>query len=80
MAAKVYYEADADPSIIRGRKVAIIVNYDGFELDPAVADAYFSTIAYLQDRFRQAGRIPPLADLLRAQAATLDLGRSWARA
>jgi ketol-acid reductoisomerase len=24
MAAKVYYEADADPSIIRGRKVAII--------------------------------------------------------
>ena len=24
MAAKMYYEADADPSIIRGRKVAII--------------------------------------------------------
>jgi ketol-acid reductoisomerase len=24
MAAKVYYEADADPSIIRNRKVAII--------------------------------------------------------
>jgi hypothetical protein len=39
-----------------------------------------SFIAYLQDRFRQAGEIPPLADLLRAQAATLDLGRSWARA
>ena len=39
-----------------------------------------SFIAYLQDRFRQAGQIPPLADLLRAQAATLELGRSWARA
>ncbi|MGA0418328.1 MAG: ketol-acid reductoisomerase, partial [Ilumatobacteraceae bacterium] len=24
MAANVYYEADADPSIIRGRKVAVI--------------------------------------------------------
>jgi propionate CoA-transferase len=34
-----------------GHKVALIVNYDGFELDPAVADAYFSTIAYLQDRY-----------------------------
>lgn len=39
-----------------------------------------SFVAYLQDRFRQAGQIPPLADLLRAQAATLDLGRSWTRA
>ena len=36
-----------------------------------------SFIAYLQDRFRQAGQIPPLADLLRARAATLTLGRSW---
>ena len=34
-----------------GRKVSIIVNYDGFELDPAVAGAYFSTIAYLQSRY-----------------------------
>jgi propionate CoA-transferase len=34
-----------------GRKVALIVNYDGFELDPAVAEAYFSTVAYLQDRY-----------------------------
>ena len=39
-----------------------------------------SFIAYLQDRFRQAGRIPPLADLLRARAATLTLGGSWAPA
>ena len=39
-----------------------------------------SFIAYLQDRFRQAGQIPPLADLLRARAATLTLGRSWALA
>ncbi len=37
-----------------------------------------SFIAYLQDRFGQAGQIPPLADLLRARAATLNLGASWA--
>jgi transposase IS66 family protein len=36
-----------------------------------------SFIAYLQDRFRQAGQIPPLPDLLRAKAATLNLGGSW---
>jgi len=36
-----------------------------------------SFIAYLQDRFRQAGQVPPLPDLLRAQAATLNLGGSW---
>jgi len=36
-----------------------------------------SFIAYLHDRFRQAGQIPPLADLLRARAATLTLGASW---
>jgi len=39
-----------------------------------------SFVAYLQDRFRQTGRIPPLADLLRARAATLNLGGSWASA
>ena len=34
-----------------GRKVALIVNYDGFELDPAVTDAYFSMITYMQGRY-----------------------------
>ena len=34
-----------------GRKVHLIVNYDGFELDPSVSDAYFSTIAYLESRY-----------------------------
>jgi propionate CoA-transferase len=34
-----------------GRKVHLIVNYDGFTLDPAVTDAYFSTITYLQGRY-----------------------------
>jgi propionate CoA-transferase len=34
-----------------GRKVHLIVNYDEFELDPAVNDAYFSTITYLQQRY-----------------------------
>ena len=34
-----------------GRKVHLIANYDGFQLDPAVSDAYFSTITYLQGRY-----------------------------
>lgn len=37
-----------------------------------------SFLAYLHDRFHQAERIPPLADLIRAKAATLQLGASWA--
>jgi hypothetical protein len=39
-----------------------------------------SFVAYLQDRLRQAGQIPPLADLLRERAATLNLGGSWTSA
>ena len=31
-----------------GRKVALIVNYDGFQLDDALADAYFEMVAELQ--------------------------------
>jgi propionate CoA-transferase len=34
-----------------GRKVALVVNYDGFYLDPAVSDAYFSMITYMQQRY-----------------------------
>ena len=34
-----------------GRKVHLIVNYDGFTLDPAVSDAYFSMITYMQQRY-----------------------------
>ena len=34
-----------------GRKVALVVNYDRFELDPAVSDAYFSMITYMQGRY-----------------------------
>jgi propionate CoA-transferase len=33
-----------------GRKVAMIVNYDGFRLDDAVSDAYFEMVATLQAR------------------------------
>ena len=33
-----------------GRKVALIVNYDGFTLDPAVSNTYCSMVAYLQQR------------------------------
>jgi hypothetical protein len=32
---------------------------------------------YLQDRLRQAGQLPPLADLIAARAADLQLGASW---
>ncbi|MGX7709162.1 acyl CoA:acetate/3-ketoacid CoA transferase [Methylobacterium sp. Gmos1] len=34
-----------------GRRVQLIANYDGFDLEPAVSDAYFSTIAYLEGRY-----------------------------
>jgi propionate CoA-transferase len=34
-----------------GRKVALVVNYDGFQLDPVVSDAYFSMISYMQSRY-----------------------------
>jgi propionate CoA-transferase len=34
-----------------GKRVHLIANYDGFELDPAVAEAYFSMIAYLESRY-----------------------------
>src|SRR5919199_450720 len=34
-----------------GRKVALVVNYDGFYLDPALSDAYFSMIAYMESRY-----------------------------
>jgi propionate CoA-transferase len=34
-----------------GRKVVLVVNYDGFYLDPAVSDAYFSMITYMQQRY-----------------------------
>jgi len=39
-----------------------------------------SFFAYLQDRLHQAGRIPPLPDLIRERAATLNLSASWASA
>jgi propionate CoA-transferase len=34
-----------------GKKVALVVNYDGFTLDPAVSDAYFSMITYMESRY-----------------------------
>ena len=33
-----------------GRKVRLIVNYDGFKLDEAVSDAYFERVSELQAR------------------------------
>jgi propionate CoA-transferase len=34
-----------------GKPVALVANYDGFYLDPAVSDTYFSMIAYLEQRY-----------------------------
>ena len=34
-----------------GRKIALIANYDGLTLDPAVSDAFFSMVTYLQTRY-----------------------------
>ncbi len=34
-----------------GHRIAVIVNYDGFTLDPAVSDTFFSMITYLQQRY-----------------------------
>ncbi|MGA8194137.1 MAG: CoA-transferase, partial [Acetobacteraceae bacterium] len=34
-----------------GHRIAVIVNYDGFTLDPTVSDAFFSMITYLQQRY-----------------------------
>ena len=34
-----------------GRKVALIVNYDGFRLDEALSDAYFEMVADLQAKY-----------------------------
>lgn len=34
-----------------GKPVALIENYDAFDLDPDVSDAYFSMIAYLEQRY-----------------------------
>jgi propionate CoA-transferase len=34
-----------------GHRIAVIVNYDGFTLDPSVSDAFFSMITYLQNRY-----------------------------
>ena len=34
-----------------GRKVALIVNYDGFYLDPTVSDSYMSMITYMEQRY-----------------------------
>jgi propionate CoA-transferase len=34
-----------------GHRIAVIINYDSFTLDPAVSDAWFSMITYLQQRY-----------------------------
>jgi len=34
-----------------GKRVSTIANYDGFELDPSITDAYFTMLTYMQNRY-----------------------------
>jgi propionate CoA-transferase len=34
-----------------GKRVTTIANYEGFELDQSVSDAYFTLVAYIQSRY-----------------------------
>ena len=34
-----------------GRRVTAIVNYEGFEIDQSISDAYFTMVAYIQNRY-----------------------------
>jgi propionate CoA-transferase len=34
-----------------GRRVTVIVNYEGFEIDQSISDAYFTMVAYIQNRY-----------------------------
>ena len=57
-----------------GRKVALVVNYDGLTLDPAVSDAYFSMVTYMESRYyASASRYTTSASAI---AATWALPRS----
>ncbi|MFM0339273.1 acyl CoA:acetate/3-ketoacid CoA transferase [Paraburkholderia fungorum] len=62
------FEAFCNPI---GRKISLIVNYDGFRLDPAVADQYFEMAARLQSQYyRSATRFTRSAFMrARLQAA-----------
>ncbi len=46
------FEAFCNPI---GRRVSLIVNYDGFRLDPSVADPYFEMAARLQSQVLHVG-------------------------
>jgi len=56
-----------------GRKVHLIANYDGFEIDQTVSDAYFSAIAYLENRYYETASRYTTSAFLR-----LKLGASLA--
>jgi propionate CoA-transferase len=34
-----------------GRRVTTIANYEGFELNQSISDAYFTMVAYIQHRY-----------------------------
>ena len=34
-----------------GKRVTTIANYEGFELDQSISDAYFTLVAYIQNRY-----------------------------
>src|SRR3954468_8683860 len=51
-----------------GRKVHLVVNYDGFGLDEGVSDAYFSTITYLQQQYYETASRYTTSAFLRLRA------------
>jgi propionate CoA-transferase len=65
------FEAFCNPI---GRRVSLIVNYDGFRLDQAVADQYFEMAARLQSQYcRSASRFTSCAFMrAKLQAAFCD--------
>jgi propionate CoA-transferase len=61
-----------------GRKVHLIVNYDNFVLEPAVSDAYFSTVAYLQQRYYETASRYTTSAFLRLKLGAALAERSLA--
>ena len=48
-----------------GRKVHLVVNYDGFTLDEAASEAYFSASTYLQQQYYETASRYTTSALLR---------------
>ena len=61
-----------------GRKVHLIANYDGVEIDPTVSDAYFSTVAYLENRYYETAARYTTSAFMRLKLGASLAGRDLA--